>query len=64
MTVCTHLDHVHITELPESVAGCEDCLLQGTHGCICGSASNRQGRLFDDSPNRHANATLEAPATR
>ena len=26
MTVCTHLDHVHITELPESVAECEDCL--------------------------------------
>ena len=26
---CTHLDHVRITELPESVAGCEDCLATG-----------------------------------
>ena len=23
---CTHLDHVHVTELPEAVDGCEDCL--------------------------------------
>ena len=26
MATCTHLDHVQVTELPESVAGCEDCL--------------------------------------
>ena len=25
MTSCTHLDHVRMTELPESVEGCEDC---------------------------------------
>src|SRR5262245_48073511 len=29
MAACTHLDHVHITELPESVEGCEECLASG-----------------------------------
>jgi hypothetical protein len=24
MTTCTHLDHVQITQLPESVQGCEE----------------------------------------
>jgi len=24
VAICTHLDHVHLTELPDSVAGCED----------------------------------------
>ena len=26
MTTCTHLDTITVTELPEEVAGCEDCL--------------------------------------
>ena len=26
MPECTHLDHVHVTQLPESVDGCEECL--------------------------------------
>jgi uncharacterized UBP type Zn finger protein len=29
MANCTHLEHVHITQLPESVEGCEDCLRMG-----------------------------------
>jgi hypothetical protein len=29
MTPCTHLDHVRITRLPESVEGCEECLATG-----------------------------------
>jgi hypothetical protein len=29
VTPCAHLDHVLITQLPESVAGCEDCLASG-----------------------------------
>ena len=29
MTTCTHLDHVRVTELPESVDGCADCLESG-----------------------------------
>jgi hypothetical protein len=35
---CTHLDHVHVTQLPESVDGCEDCLAAGDgwlHRRIC-----------------------------
>ncbi len=29
LAVCTHLDHAQVTRLPESVAGCEDCLASG-----------------------------------
>ncbi len=29
MTTCTHLDTITVTELPESVAGCEECLKTG-----------------------------------
>ena len=35
---CTHLDHVLVTELPESVDGCEACLAEGSgwvHLRIC-----------------------------
>ena len=39
MTSCTHLDHVQITELPEAVDGCEDCLRDAAiRGCTCASA--------------------------
>ena len=38
MATCTHLDRVKILNLPDSVAGCEDCLREGGSGCICGSA--------------------------
>jgi len=54
---CTHLDHVHITHLPEEVKGCEDCLAVGGEWlhlriCLeCGRVS-----CCDDSPNRHARA--------
>ena len=27
--VCTHLDTIRVTSLPESVPGCEDCLRIG-----------------------------------
>jgi hypothetical protein len=29
MINCTHLDQVRVQELPQSVAGCEDCLAIG-----------------------------------
>ena len=29
MPSCTHLDHVQITQLPDAVDGCEDCLAAG-----------------------------------
>lgn len=38
MSPCTHRDQVAVTELPESVAGCEDCLAAGgawVHLRIC-----------------------------
>ena len=57
MATCTHLDHIHITELPESVAGCEDCLASGgkwLHLRICLECGHIG--CCDDSPNRHASA--------
>lgn len=57
MSTCTHLGHVRIAQLPESVLGCEDCLATGDpwlHLRICLEC----GRVCccDDSPNRHARA--------
>ena len=57
MTTCTHLDHVRITQLPESVEGCEDCLAAGDkwlHLRICLQCGHVG--CCDDSPNRHASA--------
>jgi uncharacterized UBP type Zn finger protein len=55
MPVCTHLDQVEITELPESVEGCAECLAIGgkwLHLRICLECG--QVGCCDDSPNRHA----------
>ena len=57
MTICAHLDQVQLKELPESVAGCEDCLATGgawVHLRICLSCG--KVGCCDDSPNRHATA--------
>jgi uncharacterized UBP type Zn finger protein len=57
MPDCTHLDHVHITELPEEVQGCVDCLATGDkwlHLRICLECGHVG--CCDDSPNRHATA--------
>jgi uncharacterized UBP type Zn finger protein len=57
MPGCTHLDHVLVTELPESVDGCEDCLRTGDawlHLRICLECGHVG--CCDDSPNRHASA--------
>lgn len=32
-TICSHTDNVELTELTEVIAGCEDCLAVGEHGC-------------------------------
>ena len=61
MTSCAHIDHIHITQLPESVEGCEDCLAAGDpwlHLRIC----LERGKVgcCDDSPNRHATAHAQA----
>ena len=39
MAQCTHLDTIQITELPEAVDGCVDCLATAARGCTCASAS-------------------------
>jgi uncharacterized UBP type Zn finger protein len=61
MPDCTHLDHVHITELPEEVSGCVDCLATGDkwlHLRICLECGHVG--CCDDSPNRHATAHAAA----
>ena len=61
MAGCTHLDQVEITELPESVPGCEDCLRTGdgwVHLRICLSCGHVG--CCDSSPNRHASAHAAA----
>lgn len=60
MAGCAHLDQVRIAELPESVAGCEDCLRSGDgwlHLRICLSCGHVG--CCDSSPNRHATAHAE-----
>jgi uncharacterized UBP type Zn finger protein len=52
---CSHLDSIEITELPEEVAGCEECLETGGQWChlrIC-LACGHIG-CCDSSPGRHA----------
>jgi hypothetical protein len=63
MPGCTHLDHVHVTELPASVEGCEDCLAEGgkwLHLRICLECGHVG--CCDDSPGRHATAHARASA--
>jgi len=57
MATCTHLAQIAVLQLPESVAGCEDCLrIDGVwlHLRIC-LACGHVG-CCDNSPNRHATA--------
>jgi len=57
MATCSHLEHVKILELPESVEGCEECLATGgswVHLRIC-LECGKVG-CCDSSPGRHASA--------
>jgi uncharacterized UBP type Zn finger protein len=52
---CSHLDSVVVTELPEAVAGCEDCLRAGgvwLHLRICLECGHVG--CCDSSPGQHA----------
>jgi uncharacterized UBP type Zn finger protein len=54
---CTHLDSIELTELPEEVAGCEECLAAGgvwLHLRICLTCGHVG--CCDDSPSKHATA--------
>jgi uncharacterized UBP type Zn finger protein len=58
---CTHLDHIEVLDLPESVDGCEECLATGgawLHLRICLECGHVG--CCDDSPNRHATAHAHA----
>jgi uncharacterized UBP type Zn finger protein len=60
---CTHLDRVEVTEVPEDVAGCEDCLKIGgrwVHLRMCETCGHVG--CCDNSPNRHATAHFDATA--
>ena len=57
MPTCNHIDEVQVLELPDPIAGCEDCLAIGgrwVHLRMCQTC----GRIAccDSSPNRHASA--------
>lgn len=61
MAKCTHLDHVRINQLPAEVAGCEDCLAEGTgwiHLRICLECGHVG--CCDSSPRRHATRHFES----
>jgi uncharacterized UBP type Zn finger protein len=54
-TTCTHLDQIHLTELPDRIPGCEECLKIGgqwVHLRMCLTCGTI--RCCDSSPNRHA----------
>jgi len=61
MTTCTHVEGIQVTQLPEAVDGCEDCLRSGDpwlHLRICLDCGHVG--CCDDSPNRHARAHSHA----
>ena len=58
---CTHFEQISVTELPASIAGCEECLKIGArwvHLRMCTSC----GKIgcCDSSPNRHASEHARA----
>jgi Zn-finger in ubiquitin-hydrolases and other protein len=57
MAGCTHIDTIELTDLPDDIAGCEDCLRIGArwvHLRMCTACGGI--RCCNDSPNRHATA--------
>ena len=63
MASCTHLDQVEILQVPESIAGCEECLAQGmqwVHLRMCQTCGHIG--CCDSSPGRHATAHYAATA--
>jgi hypothetical protein len=55
--ICSHTDQITVTELPDPIRGCEDCLAIGgrwLHLRMCESCGHVA--CCDSSPNRHASA--------
>ena len=60
-TVCSHLDTIEFTELPDPIEGCEECLKTGdtwVHLRMCMECGGI--RCCDDSPNKHASKHARA----
>jgi uncharacterized UBP type Zn finger protein len=56
-TRCTHLDTIKFTDLPDPIAGCEECLASGgrwVHLRMCQECGHIG--CCDSSPSRHATA--------
>jgi uncharacterized UBP type Zn finger protein len=57
---CAHLDRIEVTEAPDGIDGCEECLKTGSgwvhlRQCLtCGKVG-----CCDSSPNRHATAHFQ-----
>ena len=68
MATCTHIDTIEFRDLPDEVAGCEECLATGgrwVHLRMC-QACGHIG-CCDNSPGRHAtghNAETSHPIIR
>ena len=59
--ICSHLDHIEVTALPEKIDGCEECLKIGSgwvHLRMCLECGNVG--CCDSSKNRHARAHFHA----
>jgi hypothetical protein len=55
--VCTHLDTIELVDLPDPIAGCEECLKTGgrwVHLRMCQQCGHVG--CCDNSPGRHATA--------
>ena len=55
--ICTHVDQIALTTLPETIEGCAECLKTGgtwVHLRMCMTCGNIG--CCDSSPNRHASA--------
>ena len=59
--ICSHLDQIEVTELPEPIEGCEECLKIGSgwvHLRMCMTCG--EVGCCDNSPNKHATAHFHA----
>ena len=59
--VCAHLDRIELTEPPDAIAGCEDCLAIGgtwVHLRMCQTCGHIG--CCNSSPHRHASAHARA----
>jgi uncharacterized UBP type Zn finger protein len=61
MVECTHLDTIEVAEVPDDVAGCEECLRDGgtwVHLRMCQQC--RHIGCCDNSPGKHATGHYES----